>query len=108
MLLITGCGTSAVTRAGTAPQPSATASLPAGCASALRLLPSSPPATAQEAADETTALGGRKGTTLDAMMDEVAADASSIGMDLDTGAGNVTRDVATYESDVAALRGYCR
>ena len=100
-MLAAGCSTAATTQAASAP-----AALPAGCSTALAMLPPVP-ATAQQAADDVTLLGGRKGTTLDAMLDKVAADASSIGMGLDTGSGDVTAAVSAFKADTAAVRSYC-
>lgn len=103
LILITACGSTATTTAVSRPS----AEPPAGCSAALAVLPSSPPATAQQAADDVTALGGRKGTTLGAMLDQVAADASGIGMGLTTGDGSVADSVAAFKADAAAIRSYC-
>jgi hypothetical protein len=81
------------------------ASAPAGCIAALAVLPPVP-ATAQQAARDVTVLGGRKGTTLDSLLDETAADAFSIGLDLTAG-GDVSTAVAAYVADAGAVRSYC-
>jgi hypothetical protein len=102
-VLIAGCSSAATsTTAQSTP-----AAMPAGCVAALAVLPSSAPANATQAAADVNALGGRKGTTLDAMLDKVAADASGIGLALDTGSGDVTSAVAAFKADAAAVRSYC-
>lgn len=84
----------------------AIAPLPPGCAVALATLPSSAPGTAEEAGADFRALGGGKGTTAASMADAVAADSSSIALDLSTGQP-VTADVSKWTADAAALRTFC-
>ncbi|MFZ0226535.1 MAG: hypothetical protein WAL41_06260 [Mycobacterium sp.] len=100
--LTAGCSSAASSHAVTMP------SVSPACTAALAMLPSSPPGTTQQAADDSTLLGGRKGTTLDAMLDQLAADSFDIGMDLDSGTGNVTTAVAAFRADAAAVRSFCR
>ena len=101
--LTAGCSSAASSHAVTMP------SVSPACTAALAMLPSSPPGTTQQAAcHDSTLLGGRKGTTLDAMLDQLAADSFDIGMDLDSGTGNVTTAVAAFRADAAAVRSFCR
>jgi len=107
ILLAAGCGSAATTSAPPATTLASTtaAAMPAGCPAALSSLPPVP-ATAQQAADDVAALGGHKGTTLGTLLDKVAADASAIGLALDTG-GDVTGAVTSFKADEAAVRSYC-
>jgi hypothetical protein len=81
---------------------------PAGCASAISLIPSSPPNTAQQAADDENSIAGDKaGTTVAALRNQVAADLLQLSADLSMHQGTLTADLSTYQADVSKLRSYC-
>jgi len=82
------------------------AAMPPGCASALAALPAEAPATETQTADDSVALGGRKGTTAGMLADSLAADALNIGFAFATGTG-MTAAVGQWTADAAALRSYC-
>lgn len=103
LFLMSGCSSTVTAHTTAAAKP-----LPAGCAAALRVLPSSAPDTAQQAANDLVAIGTAKGTTLDALMAEVFEDAGQIGLILDGSGGNMTATVAAFESDSSAVRTFCR
>lgn len=105
LALVAGCGT---TTAHTTAAAKPAATTPAGCTHALQVLPSSPPATTQQAANEIVKIGVRQGTTLDAMLTQVGQDLGQLGEDAAGSGGDTTADVATFNHDVAAVRSYCR
>jgi hypothetical protein len=88
------------------PAAASAASLPSGCASALAALPGKAPDTVKQAADDTDALGGRKGTTAGSLADAVSADSFSIGFDLSENLSAASA-AAKWQADAAALRAYC-
>lgn len=105
LFLVAGCSSVSTAHAIAAAKPSPT--LPTGCAAALRLLPSSPPATERAADADVRSLGGHKGGTLAAMLDRVGGDSLNISFDLAMNTGNVTADVSAWQSDASAVRSFC-
>jgi hypothetical protein len=65
------------------------------------------PATEKEAGSDAGPLIGHKGTVAASMEGTVAADTFNIGLDF-AGGNPVAADVAKWNSDVAALRSYCK
>ncbi len=108
-VLLAACSATAARGTGAAPQtsaPEAGPPMPPGCTADLAALPAQAPATAQQAADDSTMLAGRTGNEAASLTDAVAADALSISFDLDM-EGSTTIDAAKWNTDVAVLRAYC-
>lgn len=101
--LAAGCSSHSAPAAPSSPP---AAALPPGCASALAALPKTAPDTAKQAADDTDALGGRKGTTAGSLADAVSADSFSIGFDLSENESAASA-AAKWQADAKALRSYC-
>jgi hypothetical protein len=110
LLAVLACGCSA---SQTAPHAttarSVSQSLPAGCGDALAIAsPLTPPATANQAADDYATLSFEQdpGTVAASYMRDLQADASQIGMALDTNL-NPGPGINAWNRDMQALTTYC-
>ncbi len=114
LIILAGCG-SPTPKAPPKAAASPTYSAPQ-CRDVLAQIPAKPPATVGQATVLVKALsvdqgiGGTipSGTLLRSLTNTVAADALKLSFDVGPLGGNTTSDLATYNSDVAQLRSYCR